>query len=199
MITLLTIIFILVCVLLITVVLLQKGRGGGLGIIGGGGSQSAFGTRTGDVFTWVTIALVVVFLTLAIGASKLCRPAPGRVSDPIFIPPPRPISSPHRHTQPKKGVFSLTHRPKNTVGTPEKGRRREKRAAPARFEGYREGRFHPPLEATSPYSPPPDGGFPGGRVGRPLWASSQASRSRSSQSLRRPRRIGGGSWPRRRR
>jgi len=94
MITLLTIIFILVCVLLITVVLLQKGRGGGLGIIGGGGSQSAFGTRTGDVFTWVTIALVVVFLTLAIGASKLCRPAPGRVSDPIFIPPPRPISKP---------------------------------------------------------------------------------------------------------
>ena len=92
--TLLTIIFILICVLLIIVVLLQKGRGVGVGIIGGGGGQSAFGTRTGDVFTWVTIILVIIFLGLAVGASKFCRPAPGRVSNPVFIPPPQPISKP---------------------------------------------------------------------------------------------------------
>ena len=58
--------FIVVCFLLIVVVLLQKGRGGGLGAaFGGGGGGSAFGTRTGDVFTWVTIVLTAVFLLLA--------------------------------------------------------------------------------------------------------------------------------------
>ena len=59
--------FLVVCVLLILIVLLQKGRGGGLGsAFGGGGGSSAFGTRTGDVFTWVTILLTGLFLVLAI-------------------------------------------------------------------------------------------------------------------------------------
>ena len=65
--TLLMIFFLVVCVLLILIVLLQKGRGGGLGsAFGGGGGSSAFGTRTGDVFTWVTILLTILFLILAI-------------------------------------------------------------------------------------------------------------------------------------
>ncbi len=59
--------FFVVCILLILIVLLQKGRGGGLGsAFGGGGGSSAFGTRTGDVFTWVTIVLTGLFLLLAI-------------------------------------------------------------------------------------------------------------------------------------
>ena len=66
--------FVLVCVLLIIVVLLQKGRGGGLsGAFGGGGGSSAFGTRTGDVFTWVTIVLVALFLLLAIVTTLVWR------------------------------------------------------------------------------------------------------------------------------
>jgi preprotein translocase subunit SecG len=65
--TFLMICFLVVCVLLILSVLLQKGRGGGLGsAFGGGGGSSAFGTRTGDVFTWVTIILTGLFLALAI-------------------------------------------------------------------------------------------------------------------------------------
>ena len=63
----LMIFFLVVCVLLILIVLLQKGRGGGLGsAFGGGGGSSAFGTRTGDVFTWGTIVLTALFLILAI-------------------------------------------------------------------------------------------------------------------------------------
>ena len=59
--------FILVCFLLIIIVLLQKGRGGGLaGAFGGAGGQSAFGSKTGDVFTVVTICFAVVFLFLAV-------------------------------------------------------------------------------------------------------------------------------------
>jgi preprotein translocase subunit SecG len=56
----------LVCLLLILVVLLQKNRGGGLaGAFGGaGGGGSAFGAKTGDVFTVITVALAFVFLSL---------------------------------------------------------------------------------------------------------------------------------------
>ena len=76
------IVFIAVCFLLIIVVLLQKGRGGGLGAAFGGAGSSAFGTRTGDVFTWITIVLTVVFLLLAIGATFLYRPPTGKVLTP---------------------------------------------------------------------------------------------------------------------
>ncbi|MFA6134501.1 MAG: preprotein translocase subunit SecG [Phycisphaerae bacterium] len=57
--------FVVICLLLIVVVLLQKGRGGGLGAAFGGAGSSAFGTKTGDVLTWVTIILTGVFLLLA--------------------------------------------------------------------------------------------------------------------------------------
>lgn len=87
--TFLMTLFLIVCVLLIIVVLLQKGRGGGIGAAfgGGGGGHSAFGTRTGDVFTWVTIVLTGVFLLLAIGTSLKFRPAQMTLSPPRFIPP----------------------------------------------------------------------------------------------------------------
>ena len=63
----LAIVFIIVCILLVFIVLLQKGRGGGLaGAFGGAGGQSAFGSKTGDVFTVVTICFAAVFLFLAV-------------------------------------------------------------------------------------------------------------------------------------
>lgn len=52
--------------LLIIIVLLQRGRGGGLaGALGGAGGQSAFGTKAGDVFTKITIGLVVIWVLVA--------------------------------------------------------------------------------------------------------------------------------------
>ena len=58
--------FAIIWLLLIILVLLQKGRGGGLvGALGGAGGQSAFGSKTGDVFTWITVVFVGVFLVLA--------------------------------------------------------------------------------------------------------------------------------------
>lgn len=54
-----------VSLLLIFIVLLQRGRGGGLaGALGGAGGQSAFGTKAGDVFTRITIGLAVVWVLL---------------------------------------------------------------------------------------------------------------------------------------
>ena len=60
--------FVVVCILLILMILLQKGRGGGLSgaFGGGGGGHSAFGAKTGDVFTWVTVGLTFMFFLIAI-------------------------------------------------------------------------------------------------------------------------------------
>ena len=81
--TFLTIVFVLISVLMIFIVLLQRGRGGGLvGAFGAGGGQSAFGTKTGDVFTTATVIIFVVFLLLAfilnwrVGAVPKAAPTP---------------------------------------------------------------------------------------------------------------------------
>ena len=62
---------ILVCCLLMLVILLQRGRGGGLSAAfgGGGGSSAAFGAKTGDVFTWITVIGAAVFVLLAVLAN----------------------------------------------------------------------------------------------------------------------------------
>lgn len=98
------IVFIIVCLLLIVVVLLQKGRGGGLGAAFGGGGSSAFGTRTGDVFTWVTIVLTSLFLLLAIAATVVYRPDS---SEPVLTP----------KLAPDKGPISVTTVVRITCGT----------------------------------------------------------------------------------
>ena len=68
---LLTLVLIFICGLLMLVILIQKGRGGGLSgaFGGGGGGSAAFGTKTGDVFTWITIALASLFLLVTIIAN----------------------------------------------------------------------------------------------------------------------------------
>ncbi|MFP4053624.1 MAG: preprotein translocase subunit SecG [Phycisphaerae bacterium] len=90
--TFLAVLFGIVCLLLIGIVLLQKGRGGGLGAAFGGAGSSAFGTKTGDVMTWVTIVLVGLFLLLAMGTVVAMRTAPAMVTTPMFDPSPGPIT-----------------------------------------------------------------------------------------------------------
>lgn len=64
-----------ICVLLILVVLVQQASGGGLvGAFGGGGSSGAFGAKTGDVFTVITVALAAFYLLLAIAGNYLMLP-----------------------------------------------------------------------------------------------------------------------------
>ena len=70
--------------MLIGVVLLQKGKGGGLSSAFGGGAGSAFGTKTGDVMTWVTIVITGLFLVLSIGTAVAYRPEVVPVSEPTI-------------------------------------------------------------------------------------------------------------------
>ena len=70
--TLLNVLLFIVALFLILLVLVQRGRGGGLaGALGGMGGQSAFGTKAGDVFTRVTIVVAAVWILLCAAAVKL--------------------------------------------------------------------------------------------------------------------------------
>jgi preprotein translocase subunit SecG len=61
-----------VCFFLILLILVQRGRGGGLtGALGGMGGQSAFGTKAGDVFTRITIIVAAVWILLSMAAIKV--------------------------------------------------------------------------------------------------------------------------------
>ena len=69
------VLFLLCSLALIMIILIQKGRGGGLSSAFGGGMASGIlGSKTGDFLTWVTIILVGIFLSLAVVMAKYYKP-----------------------------------------------------------------------------------------------------------------------------
>lgn len=57
----------LTALFLILLVLVQRGKGGGLaGAFGGMGGQSAFGTKAGDTFTKITVAVAAFWIVLCV-------------------------------------------------------------------------------------------------------------------------------------
>jgi preprotein translocase subunit SecG len=63
---------VLTSLFLILLVLVQRGRGGGLaGALGGMGGQSAFGTKAGDLFTRITVGVAAFWIVLCILATNL--------------------------------------------------------------------------------------------------------------------------------
>jgi preprotein translocase subunit SecG len=60
---LLNIVVLLLSVLLMFIVLIQRGKGGGLaGAFGGVGGSSPFGSRAGDTFTRITLYMALVWV-----------------------------------------------------------------------------------------------------------------------------------------
>jgi protein translocase SecG subunit len=69
---LLNIILLLVSLFLILVVLIQRGKGGGLaGAFGGVGGSSAFGSRAGDAFTRFTLIVAAIWVLLIMILDKM--------------------------------------------------------------------------------------------------------------------------------
>jgi len=67
--------FVFCSIVLVLVILIQKGKGGGLtAALGGGMASGILGSKTGDFLTWVTIVLVGVFLSLAVVLAKFYKP-----------------------------------------------------------------------------------------------------------------------------
>jgi preprotein translocase subunit SecG len=74
MVTFLTVLHLLVCVFLIIVVLLQAGKGGGMGIAfgGSGGSGTVFGSSgAGNFLTRLTAVTAFLFLVTSLGLARL--------------------------------------------------------------------------------------------------------------------------------
>ena len=89
------VLFVLSALLLILIVLIQKGKGGGLsGALGGGMASGILGTKTGDFLTWVTIGLVGAFLLLAVVMAKFYRPEAFDTAEPARQKQPMEESQP---------------------------------------------------------------------------------------------------------
>lgn len=117
---------------LIGIILLQRGRGGGLaGAFGGTGGQSAFGAKAGDIFTWITVGAAAIWVLLAgIGGcvmrqsesqfakenlpqAELVAPTDNTTSDDSLIP-----ESPAGSMTPEAGSTSGTAAPAATETAP---------------------------------------------------------------------------------
>ena len=94
-------IYVLVCFVLILVVLLQQGKGGDIAnAFGGGGSQTAFGARSGaTVLSRATTVCAVLFMLGALALALIGQRGPGSVlggrapvpaSTPASAPAPAP-------------------------------------------------------------------------------------------------------------
>ncbi len=73
---LLSVALLLTSVILIGLILIQRGKGGGLaGAFGGAGGASAFGSRAGDPVTWITIYTAAAWILLVMILVKFVQPA----------------------------------------------------------------------------------------------------------------------------
>lgn len=63
---------ILLSFFMILIILIQRGKGGGLvGAFGGMGGQSAFGTKSSDVFVRITVITAIIWFVLCIGGRHI--------------------------------------------------------------------------------------------------------------------------------
>jgi preprotein translocase subunit SecG len=102
--------FVLDCLVLSLVILLQQGRGGDIAsAFGGSSSQAAFGARSGaTLLTKATTIAAALFMILALALSIIGQrgtssvvsglPAPPPAAKPAALPAPRPAAAPSAAT-----------------------------------------------------------------------------------------------------
>ena len=97
-------IYVITCLVLVLVVLLQQGKGGDIAnAFGGGTSQAAFGARSGaTVLSRATTVCAVLFMLCALLLGVLGQRGPGSVvggSTPASRPPQqtKPVPTPQQH------------------------------------------------------------------------------------------------------
>ena len=81
----LNVLILLVGIFLILLVLIQRGKGGGLvGALGGIGGSSPFGSRAGDTFTRFTIYVAALWLFLTMLQVRVIQTSQGAAQRPLF-------------------------------------------------------------------------------------------------------------------
>lgn len=111
---LLMLLFIAVAVIMILIVLIQKPAGGGLsGAFGAssGSGQTAFGAKTGDALTIMTIGTFVVFILTAIMLVYTSRPPTQPPGTPTAAPLGVQDQTPPPQTDPTQTPASTTPAP----------------------------------------------------------------------------------------
>lgn len=74
MITVLSVLLVVICLALIGLILVQRGKGGGLVALGGSGVEQAFGTHAATLAQKATAVLAILFLVVTIVLAKMYRP-----------------------------------------------------------------------------------------------------------------------------
>ncbi len=85
----------LISLFIVLIILLQRGRGGGLtGALGGAGGASAFGVKAGDIFTRITAVSVLLWIVLcALTCFWYLPDALNIASDPASLNPGKTVPS----------------------------------------------------------------------------------------------------------
>jgi preprotein translocase subunit SecG len=87
--TILNWVVLLTGIFLVFLVLIQRGKGGGLaGAFGGVGGSSAFGSRAGDLFTRITIVVAAIWILLIMVHVKVVQYGRPDTSTPAEVAPP---------------------------------------------------------------------------------------------------------------
>jgi preprotein translocase subunit SecG len=117
--------------ILIVLVLLQKGKGGGLaGALGGSGGQSAFGTKAGDLFTKITMGVAIAWiLVCVIGA--MAAPSLDTGGEGLNITPNPGAGAPQNPGQQAPPPASSGEKPAGSAAKPEKGAEKAPDKGPA--------------------------------------------------------------------
>jgi len=92
----LTLIHVVVCIALILIVLLQRGKGASMGAAFGGSSQTVFGSAGATSFLHkITAAAAVVFMITSLGLAFLFgRGAPSSIMEGVSTQPPATQTQP---------------------------------------------------------------------------------------------------------
>jgi preprotein translocase subunit SecG len=97
-------VYVLVCLMLTLVILMQQGKGDMAAAFGGGSSQSAFGARAGaTVLSKATAVLAVLFMLGALALAIMGQRGPGSIMSGTAAPRPTPAqpAQPASPQQPK--------------------------------------------------------------------------------------------------
>jgi preprotein translocase subunit SecG len=77
--------FLIICVLLVSIVLVQNDAGGGMGGLFGNAGSAAFGSRSGSVLVKTTYGLVALFFVTSFVLAFLNRVPTTKVLDPSLL------------------------------------------------------------------------------------------------------------------